>query len=323
MVFAICVEAGGFEGMAVRAARSIRKFGGRFASCQIVAVTPRFGSPLHRQTLTEFRSLQVDYTSVRPAVPYAWYPYMNKPVTVVEAMKRSDAELVCYVDSDMILMGEPNLLELNPDTDFAACASDRNIGVTTNEDETAPFWGEICRVLGIDFNELPWVHAHRDDVDIRMYFNAGMFAFRRSSGFADAYLQSVVDLLDAKVSSKVSNIYFHEQASLGLTAFKLKLRWLALPHIYNYAVGGKIMTRYEPQKVRDGIILHYHDMMWPNNWPALMKHLKTDRPEVYDWLEGLGPLQLNGSTIQKLTSKLLTARRKRKQNQHIAKCRVV
>jgi lipopolysaccharide biosynthesis glycosyltransferase len=248
---------------------------------------------------------------------------MNKPVTVVEAMKRSDAELVCYVDSDMIFMGEPNLLDLDADTDFAACASDRNIGVTSDEDETTPFWREICRVLEIQFDDLPWVHAHRDGIGIRMYFNAGMFAFRRSSGFAEAYLQSVIDLLDAKVSSKVSNIYFHEQASLGLTAFKLKLRWKALPHVYNYAVGGKIMSRYEPQKVQQGIILHYHDMMWPNNWAMLMKHLATDRPDVHSWLEGLGPLQLNGSAVQKLTSRFLNARRKRKQNQHISQCRVV
>jgi hypothetical protein len=121
----------------------------------------------------------------------------------------------------------------------------------------------------------------------------------------------------------VSDIYFHEQAAVGVVAVTQKLRWKPLPHEYNYAVGRKIMDKYEPQKVRDGIILHYHDMMWPENWPALMLHLKTDRPDVHDWLSTLGPLQLPGSALQKTASRLLKNYRRKKFDRHKASCRVV
>jgi lipopolysaccharide biosynthesis glycosyltransferase len=319
----MCVEAGGFESMAIRAAQSLRKFGGRFSSCKMYAVTPRLGAPLTRSTIQAFDDLGVEYLNVRPSNPYSWYPLMNKPLTLLEVARRSDAEQICFLDSDMIVMGEPNLLLLDDQTDFTACAPDKNIGSAGDDDVNTPFWKELCRVLGLSFADLPWVHAHREGVDIRVYFNSGLFTFCRSSTFAAAYHQTVATLLDAKLSSQVSNIYFHEQAAIGVVAVKEKLRWKPLPHEYNFAVGRKIMDKYEPKKVRDGIILHYHDMMWPENWAGLMDRLKVDRPDVHDWLATLGPLQLPGSTVQKMTSKLLKSYRKRKFDRHKAACRVV
>jgi hypothetical protein len=125
------------------------------------------------------------------------------------------------------------------------------------------------------------------------------------------------------VSSKVSNIYFLEQASLGLAAVKSKARWKALPHIYNYAMGRKIMDQYEPEKVRQGKILHYHDMMWPEMWPTFLDKLKTDCPEVHDWLATVGPLREPGSKFQRIFSKVLYSQRKKKSERHIAGCKVV
>jgi hypothetical protein len=322
LVFAMCVEAGGFESMAIRAAQSLRKFGGRFSNCAMMAVTPRFGAPLSRKTITAFESLNVEYLNIRPANPYAWYPLMNKPLALQAVAEKTNAEQICFIDSDMIVMAEPNLLLLDEKLDFTACAPDKNIGSAGDDDENTPFWKEVCRVVGLSYGDLPWVHAHRENVDIRLYFNSGIFTFRRSGNFVDAYHQITSDLLNAKVASKISDIYFHEQESIGLAAVKEKLRWKPLPHEYNYAVGKKIMDKYEPAKVQHGVILHYHDMMWPENWAKLMQHLKTDRPEIHDWLAERGPLRLEGSVLQKTISKLLKSQRKKKFERHKAACRI-
>jgi len=323
LAFAMCVEAGGFESMAIRAAQSLRTFGGRFANCKIYAVTPRLGDPLSNKTLRAFDSLQVEYLNLRPPNRYSWYPLMNKPLTLLEVRKRTDARQIAFIDSDMIVIGEPNLLLLDDDTDFTACAPDKNIGSAGEEDPNTPFWKELCRELGVSFESLPWVHAHRDHIDIKLYFNSGLFTFRRSGPFADAYHQAVAKLLDSGLSSQVSNIYFHEQAAVGVVVVREKLRWKPLPHEYNYAVGRKIMDKYEPEKVRHAVILHYHDMMWPENWTNLMDRLKVDRPEIHDWLASLGPLKLTGSAVQKMTGKLIGHYRKRKFDRHKASCRVV
>jgi lipopolysaccharide biosynthesis glycosyltransferase len=319
----MCVEAGGFEAMAVRAAQSLRTFGGRFSSCKVYAVTPRFGPSLSKKTLQAFEQLHVDYLNVRPPNRYSWYPLMNKPLTLVEVAKRSDAGQIVFIDSDMIVCAEPNLLLLEDATDFTACAPDKNIGSAGEDDINTPFWKQLCNVLGTSFDQLPWVHAHRDHVDIRLYFNSGIFTFRRTGPFALAYQSAVEKLLDSRLSSQVSNIYFHEQAAVGVVAAVEKLRWKPLPHEYNYAVGRKIMDKYEPEKVRRAVILHYHDMMWPENWTNLMDRLKVDRPEIHDWLATLGPLKVTSSAMQKMTGKLLGKLRKRKSDRHKASCRVV
>ena len=323
LVFALCVEAGGFESMAVRAAQSLRQFGGRFSSCAMIAVTPRFGAALSRKTLAAFEFMDVEYLNVRPPNPYAWYPLMNKPLALRAVAEKTGAEQICFLDSDMIVMSEPELLLLDDATDFTACAPDKNIGSAGEDDVNTPFWKEVCRVVGLSFADLPWVHAHRDNVDIRLYFNSGIFTFRKSGNFINAYHRITSDLLESKVASQVSDIYFHEQEAIGLATVKEKLRWKALPHEYNYAVGRKIMDRYEPAKVKNGVILHYHDMMWPENWAALMQHLKTDRPDIHDWLAERGPLRLEGSVLQKMVSRLLKAHRKKKFDRHKAACRVI
>jgi lipopolysaccharide biosynthesis glycosyltransferase len=323
LVFAMCVEAGGFESMAIRAAQSLRAFGGRFSNCSVMAVTPRFGARLDRKTIAAFDSLNVEYLNVRPTNPYAWYPLMNKPLALQAVVEKTGAEQICFIDSDMIVMSEPNLLQLDDGTDFTACAPDKNIGSTGEDDSNTPFWKELCRVIGLSYEDLPWIHAHRENVDIRLYFNSGIFTFRKSSDFVGAYHRITADLLNARVASKVSDIYFHEQEAIGLATVKQKLRWRPLPHEYNYAVGRKIMDKYEPAKVRNGVILHYHDMMWPENWANLMERLKTDRPEIHDWLAARGPLRLQGSVLQKTFSKLLRSYRKKKFDRHKAACRVI
>jgi lipopolysaccharide biosynthesis glycosyltransferase len=322
VTFALCVEAGGFESMAVRAITSLRKFGGRFANCPVTAVTPRFGPSLTRATRDAFDDLETTYSNAHPANRYSWYPYVNKVLAALEAQRTCSTDHVCYIDADMLVIDEPDLLDLDDETDLAACAADKNIG-SGDADETTPYWREISRTLGLNYDDLPWVHAHRDNADIRIYFNAGLFCYRKSCAFAEQYLNCVNTLLDAKVSSKVSDIYFLEQASLGLAAVKSKARWKALPHVYNYAMGRKIMDQYEPAKVRQGKILHYHDMMWPEMWPALLEKLQADRPEVHDWLATLGPLREPGSKLQQVFSKVLHAQRKRKSGRHIAACKVV
>ena len=242
---------------------------------------------------------------------------------MVEVANRSSAQQIAFIDSDMIVCAEPNLLWLDDNTDLTACAPDKNMGSASDDDINTPFWREFCKVLGVSFDQLPWIHAHRDRVDIKLYFNSGIFSSRRTGPFVTAYQLALETTLDAKLSSKVSNVHFHEQAIIGVVAVAQKLRWKPLPHEYNYAVGRKIMDKYEPAKVRDAVILHYHDMMWPENWTNLMDRLKVDRPGIHDWLATLGPLKLTGSPFQKVTAKLLGKLRKRKFDRYRASCRVV
>ena len=127
----------------------------------MVAVTPRFGPPLTRATRDAFDNLNASYSNARPPNRYAWYPYVNKVLAALEAQRTSTTDHICYIDADMIVIGEPELLDLDNDTDVAACAADKNIGSSGEADVTTPYWREISRTLGLNYDDLPWVHAHR------------------------------------------------------------------------------------------------------------------------------------------------------------------
>jgi hypothetical protein len=323
MVFIFCVEAGGFEPMSLRAVASLRKFGGRFADCPVVAVTPRRGPALAKSTLRGYESLGVQYLSIRPPNPYAWSSMLNKPLAMLAVAEKTSPDQICFVDSDMIFMAEPTLLQLDDQTGFTACAPDKNMGTSGEADENTPYWKEVCKTLGMDLNDIPWVRAHRENVDIRLYFNSGIFCTRKGNGFLEEYQRCVLKMMEAKLSSKISGVYFRDQETLGLAVVKQHIPWKPLPHSYNYAVGRKIMDKYEPEKVRHGIVLHYHDMMWPENWATLLFKLQIDRPEIHDWLQPQGPLKLEGSFIQKTYGKLLKSYRSKKLKQYRHGCRMV
>ncbi len=318
-----CVESGGLEAMTVRAVASLRKWGGRFAGCRVLAITPRLGPGLNRATLGEFERLNVERIRIHPPNRYAWFSFTNKQWALLEAQKLAGTDQICWLDSDLLVLSEPNELELSDDIQWAACASDKSIGVAGESDPNVAYWREICQLVGLKLDELPWVRAHRENVDIRFYFNSGVFIFRKSTDFLQNYLDFTARAMDARLASHVSGIYFNEQAMLGLAAVKLGLQWRALPESYNYAVGPKIAQWYDSQKIRETKILHYHGAMWPAYWPTLMSQLKTDRPELHDWLVELGPLQNPAGVLRHSVGKLLAAARRRQAARHQRACRVI
>lgn len=321
MAFVTCVEAGGLEEQAVRLIKSFRIWGGQFADAPFFAVNPRFGMPLARATRRALDDLGVIFRKIRPVDAHSWYAFNNKPHCVIDAEEQTDADVVCWLDADMLVLGEPTELMPAEDEDFVACAPDKNIGTSADDDAAAPYWREACRILGLDLQAIPWTLAHRDRVQVRLYFNSGVFACRRAAGFGQAYLDGCHQMIDAKIASRESGIFFNEQVSLGLAAIKAGLRWRALPHVYNYAIGSKIERLIDPAKLRETKILHYHDAMWPAFWPRLLEHLKATRPDVHDWLAPQGPIRGQMSPLRKIPQKLINRIRLRRRAKHQAECR--
>ena len=47
---------------------------------------------------------------------------------------------------------------------------------------------------------------------------------------------------------------------------------------------------FEHDGLADAAILHYHDCMQPQHWPALLARLEGTHPEVHAWLGAEPPL---------------------------------
>lgn len=324
ITFVCIVESGWLEAQAVRMIESLRRWGGRLASAPVLAVTPRLGPPLARKTLQIFDKLQVKYIRSHDTSKYTWFPYLNKPLSVVAAAEYSTSEEIVYLDADLLITGEPDLLQLNEGEDFLACTPDQIGGTTGPEDPIEPYWKEACKAAGVSLEDLPWVTTEMEGVRIRLYWNGGVFAFRRSTGFAEQYLQTTLQVLESNIISQLCGIFFHEQIAMGLAVAKLGLSWRALPHSYNYATGSDNTALWDiPEKLKVAKILHYHDSMWPEFWPEFLKSLREPQPEVAKWLDSLGPMKNEAPAQWRMTGKLFQHFRSQQESAYKKSCRVV
>lgn len=150
ITFVCCVESGSLETQSIRMIESMRRWGGRFSDCSIMAVTPRFGPPIAEKTKRIFEKLNVTYIRFQSKGSYSWFNFMNKPYAVLAAEKHSKSEFICWLDSDLIFLGEPDQLLLAEGEDFAA--SPEIVGGTTDnlDDPEASYWNEAGQIIGVN-----------------------------------------------------------------------------------------------------------------------------------------------------------------------------
>ncbi len=284
-----CVESGVLEPMTVRMMESLRRYGGRASNWELYAVRCRVGPPLAAATHREFDRLGVHFVDARPENKYAWHHFLNKPHALLAAEAVSRASTIVWLDSDLLVLGEPGELVLRDGEDFAACAPDDGVvGTTGPGSPHEAFWQRAAASAGLELDSLPWLETS-DQHRIRFYWNGGVLAYRRESGFAAEYLRMCVKALDDRVAGTHSQTHFVEQVAVGLAVLRLQLRWRALSASHNFAVLRGKPERYDSEEIRDVRLLHFHDSMKPENWPLLLRSLEHRHPGVFAWLAPHGP----------------------------------
>lgn len=289
--FVSCVESGLLEAQTVQLAESVRRFGGRFASSQFLAVTPRLGPPLSRATRRRFRELDVQHERLPSQPGYAWFTWLNKVVALSAAERLSGAEVIVFLDSDVLVLREPSEFALDPGVDFAAAVPDNGIvGSTGPECRWDPYWRAFCDMVGMSLDDLPWVHTKAENQRIRLYFNAGVFACRRDRGLSQIQLELCTRALDGRAGFPDHYENYIEQMALGLAALRGGLRWRILPCSHNYTMASYLPELYDGSEFRAASVLHYHDSMEEHFWTALLERLQKEHPAVHAWLAQAGPL---------------------------------
>jgi hypothetical protein len=289
--FVACVESGPLEAQTVRLAESLRSFGGALADSEILAISPRFGPPLSGSTRRRFRELGVRHERLRSHPRYAWYHYLNTPIALAAAEDLTEASIICWADSDLLFMGEPSELLLDRDVDFIAGTIDD--GVVGSTGEGSPHeadWRRLLGLLDLDADTLPWVRTQIDHQRIRLYFQAGVFAYRRGMGFSKYYLDMCTDVLDQGFGFAHKAENYLDQVCLGLAVHKLGLRWRQLDVTHNFPMASFLPQFDLPEQLARARILHYHDAMQPEFWDVCLERLSPAHPQVHSWLSAREPL---------------------------------
>jgi hypothetical protein len=324
--FVCCVESGWLEYQTVRLVESLRRFGGRFADAPLFAVTPRFGPPLSRATQNVFRACGVKHIRATASQQYAWFNYFNKPLALVSAEEHIRTESVGFLDSDLLIVKEPEQLELAPGEDLLAFPMPlKEMGTTGPGDPYEEFWRASCKVAGIELEALPWVTTAQTQERVRLYFNSGIFVYRRASGFSKEYLRLCRALLDSAVGTDAPNygLGFKEQVSVAFAAMTLDLKWRALPYSHNYPMfSGTHEHWYSLELLKDARVVHYHDAMWPPFWGTFLRCMQDAQPEAASWLYSLGPMKNDSPLHWRLISRYLRMARRRKAERYRASCMI-
>ena len=293
------IEAGPLEHQVCLLAESIRRWGGRLSDAKIVAVKPRLGPNISRGTRAELDRLSVEYCQIDRDDDFRWFPYLNKTAAVRYVSARHPGTII-WLDADTLVLNEPSQLMLDANDlqgpRFAACASDKNIGTTNDDDEYAPYFQAACRTLGIDYASLPYVVTEQERVPIRAYWNSGVYAFAGSSGLADLHHKFTLALLAHGVASRTSQLFFTDQISLGLAAHDLRLPRRELPASHNFSVQPEDVKSTLQKANADIRILHYHGCLWPNSFNQTCEGLDVHYRETAEWLRRRGPL-VNGMPV--------------------------
>lgn len=296
MTIVTCVESGILEPLTLRMVDSLRRFGGRFANVEVVAVTPRTTPPLARETVRRMSELGIRHLRLHPKNPYAWHHYMNKGEAIAAVEGQVTSEAIAWIDSDIIFLRAPDGLELPPGVDFIASAPDAGvIGSTGETDPNDAFWQRSATLIGKNAADLPWLETG-DGQRVRFYWNAGLYVYRRATRFGNEFLKDFRYFLDQRVARTHSQVHFMDQVVLGLTVVRLGMTWAALSDSSNFPVCSFLPGNYDPSKVENVSVLHYHDSMNADLWPKLLSTVGPTHPKIRAWLEPQGPVVVPRST---------------------------
>jgi hypothetical protein len=307
--------------------RSLRQHGGLFADSPVIAVTPRFGPPLSKKTLRAFEDLNVTYLRRSVKTEYPWFKFLNKPLAMVMAEEVIKTEAMGFLDSDLLIVDEPTELLLQPNEDFLGFPVEcREMGTTGPGSTFDPLWQQFCRVLDIDIEALPFVRTAQTNELVRLYYNSGIFVYRKSTGFSRSYLDICLKLLDSRIITKAEGFGegIKEMSAVGFSVIKLGLRYRHLPYSHDYVMtSGTHESWYREEVLRDAKIIHYHDSMWPHFFPVFIECLRKTHPDVEKWLAPLGPMRNEAPPQWRLINNVLKARRAKAETAYQQRCLIV
>lgn len=290
--FVCCIEHGRLEAQTVLMLRSLRRFGGALRDAPVLAVIGRRGMPLRPITRAALSELGVDLCTAEPGDnPAAWFNYSNKVAAVLVAERRATTRTVVWLDSDVLVVREPAGLRLRDDEDFAARSEVLPPAVHEGSRRNEAYWVALCRLLGTEYESIPWIDRGDRRARQRMYFNSGVFAWRRGSAFAPAYADAFRRLLGSRLAQADGSFFTADQVVLAPVVIRERLRWRHLDHRDHHMIfQGLLDGPMAAPHMGNSALLHYSGSLRPPHRQRFLARLGDELPELAAWLEEQEPL---------------------------------
>jgi hypothetical protein len=291
VAFFVCCESGPLEQQTLLFARSLRRFGGRFAECAVHAYKPRTGPALEPGTLAGFEELGIELHDEAINSEHRDYPFANKIYSGVAAERELSEDVIVFCDTDTVFLREPGVLELAEGVDVAAApAWHINKASRGPGHELEDYWQQIYELAGV--TDPPWVETMEKSKRIRGYWNAGILATRRESGIFAEWLELFARLFAEELYPDGRQIVI-DQVALAATISRRPDRLVNLDHTYNYDIGRRSFFKNEMRRIQlDELVqVHYHQWFNRTNFLREVRPRFETENEQFRWLDEILPLE--------------------------------
>jgi hypothetical protein len=217
IAFIMCTEGGGqLEQESLLMVESFRRFAGDFKDAQIYSFQVRENSNVTPTTVSQLAALNVIHQKVVLNTKYPDYPLANKPLLCAYAEESIDADILVFLDSDLVFFSEPKEFLLSPEYDVGIRPEHHKmIGSEGSSDPNEEYWARLYLIAGVQ-NTDRFVITTVDQKRIRAFWNSGVVAVRRRKGIFTAWRQTIEQLLEEGTGITKENWYY-EQSALSAT----------------------------------------------------------------------------------------------------------
>ena len=306
--FVACIEGGVLEAQTLLLFESLRLYGGRFAGCAAYAHSPRVGHAISAAARRRLDELGVHYSDEVLNTQCTEYGSANRVAAAAHVEETREHELLVVLDSDTLILREPNEFLLPPGVDVAVRPVDLKGMCTAGPgDPFDDYWRDLCRCCGVDYEQVPWVESVVDRRRVKASYNGGLIVARGEAGVmrrcADYFFASVREGLTPRLEGRpfragagwvapaASRLWGSSQAALSLAIWSSTRGVRELPPTYNYPL--HLHARLDPELARETlrnlVHVHYHALLEerPSANP-LFSEPEALTPDQRAWLNAAG-----------------------------------
>ncbi|MEO0924337.1 MAG: hypothetical protein AAFY63_00535 [Cyanobacteria bacterium J06643_13] len=290
IVFVMCTEAGGLEQESLLMVESIRRFAGKMKDTPIYSYQVREHTDVSSATRERLKALGVVHQKVVLNTEYPDYPLANKPLLGAYVEANLDAEIIVFLDSDLVFFSEPKEFWLPDGCDLGIRPEhEKMIGSEGEADANDSYWQHLYRLAGV--TEPQYVTTTVDRRKIKAFWNSGVVAVKRSAGVFTAWLETFSKLVEPGISVNKANFYY-EQSSLSATICAQDIKIWNFSPGYNYPIHShnNLIETERKHSFKEIVCIHdhfYRSREWyrERTWVKTLKRLYDfDRNnEAYRW----------------------------------------
>jgi len=290
----MCNEGGGqLEQESLLMAKSFRKFAGSLKDEPIYSFQVREGNDVSVDTVSALADLNVKHQKIVLNTKYPDYPLANKPLMCAYAEQNIDADILVFLDSDLVFFSEPKEFVLAPEYDVGIRPEHHKmIGSEGENDPNEAYWHRLHQLAGVK-NSDKFVTTTVDQKKIRAFWNSGVVSVRRKAGIFTAWQNTIEQLLEEGTSITVENWYY-EQSALSATICAVTDRVFKFSPGYNYPIHShNFMPDTERKSCFEEIVCIHDHLFRPRKekyrertWVKMLKRLQDfdHSTSMYQWL---------------------------------------